>query len=227
MIDEAAHAGKEHLDPEFVAGFDEKQGHPRPDEDIGVFSSHGLDATAIVVDFGAGSGQFALGAARHFGRVIAVDVSPAMLALLEEKAKHEGLENLVRVQAGFLSYEHSGPPADGIYTRNALHQLPDFWKAIALGRMTSWIRPGGLLRIHDLIYDFEPAEAEEVFNRWFESASTEPNRGYTREDFVEHIRSEHSTFRWLFESMLTAAGLDVIDVEFRARVYGSYTCVKA
>ena len=30
MIDELAHAGPEHLDPAFVAGYDRKQGYPDP-----------------------------------------------------------------------------------------------------------------------------------------------------------------------------------------------------
>jgi hypothetical protein len=25
------------------------------------------------------------------------------------------------LQAGFLSYQHTGPPADAVFTRNALH----------------------------------------------------------------------------------------------------------
>ena len=34
MIDELAHAGPEHLDPAFVAGYDRKQGDPDPAEDL-------------------------------------------------------------------------------------------------------------------------------------------------------------------------------------------------
>ena len=30
MIDELAHAGDEHLDEEFIAGYDRKQGYPDP-----------------------------------------------------------------------------------------------------------------------------------------------------------------------------------------------------
>jgi hypothetical protein len=40
MIDELAHAGPEHLDPSFVAGFDRKQGYPDPAEDLGVLRGH-------------------------------------------------------------------------------------------------------------------------------------------------------------------------------------------
>jgi hypothetical protein len=54
----------------------------------------------------------------------------AMLELLRQRAAAAGVANLECVQAGFLSYRHAGPPADAVYTRNALHQLPDFWKRV-------------------------------------------------------------------------------------------------
>jgi ubiquinone/menaquinone biosynthesis C-methylase UbiE len=80
-----------------------------------------------------------------------------MLQLLRERAAAAGVANLECVQAGFLSYQHAGPPADAVYTRNALHQLPDFWKALALDRIGRMLRPGGVLRLRDLIYDFQPS----------------------------------------------------------------------
>jgi SAM-dependent methyltransferase len=122
MIDELAHAGPEHLDPAFVAGYDRKQGYPDPAEDLAAFAAHGLGPASTVVDLGAGTGQFALAAARRFGHVTAVDVAPAMVATLRERSAAAGLDNLECVRAGFLSYQHSGSPADGVYTRHALHQ---------------------------------------------------------------------------------------------------------
>jgi ubiquinone/menaquinone biosynthesis C-methylase UbiE len=100
MLDELAHAGPEHLDPAFVAGYERKQGHPDPTEDLAVLAAHGLDETSTVVDLGAGTGRFALAAARRFGQVTAVDISPAMLALLRRRAAAAGLTNLALVQAG-------------------------------------------------------------------------------------------------------------------------------
>ena len=227
MIDELAHAGPEHLDPAFVAGYDRKQGYPDPAADLAIFEAHGLDGTSAVLDLAAGSGQFALPAARRFGHVTAVDVSPAMLDLLRERAAGAGLGNLDCVRAGFLSYRHSGPPPDGVYTRNALHQLPDFWKALALDRIARMLRPGGVLRLRDLIYDFGPAEAGAVFQVWFDNAASDPADGYTGADYAEHIRTEFSTFRWLLEPMLAATGFEIVSAEFRGRLYGAYTCVKS
>jgi SAM-dependent methyltransferase len=174
MLDELAHAGPEHLDPDFVAGYERKQGYPDPAEDLAVLAAHGLDETSTVVDLGAGTGRFALAAARRFGRVTAVDISPAMLEFLRHRAAEAAVANLECVQAGFLSYQHAGPPADAVYTRNALHQLPDFWKAVALDRIGRMLRPGGVLRLRDLVYDFQPSQAEEVFGRWLDDAADDP-----------------------------------------------------
>lgn len=223
-LDELAHAGPEHLDPGFVAGFDQKQGRPDPSEDLAELEAHGVGPAATVVDLGAGSGQFALPAALRFGRVVAVDVSPAMVGHLRARAAKAGLANLSCVRAGFLSYEHKEAPADAVHTRHALHQLPDFWKAIALDRMAGLLRPGGILRLRDLVYDFPPREAGRVFGRWLDGAAADPARGYTREDYLQHIRSEHSTFRFLLEPLLEATGFEILRASFESPTFGAYTC---
>jgi SAM-dependent methyltransferase len=225
LLDELAYAGPEHRDPAFVAGYDRKQGFD-PTADLAALRASGVSESSTLVDLGAGTGRFALAAARQFRRVVAVDVSPAMLDFLRGQAADAGLTNLECVRAGFLTYEHRGPLADAVYTRNALHHLPDFWKAIALVRIGAIVRPGGVLRLHDLIYDFQPAEAAAVFAEWLAGAVDDPARGYTRADYALHIRSEHSTYRWLIEPMLAATGWEIADVGYRQRVYGAYTCIK-
>jgi len=227
MLDELAHAGPEHLDAAFVSGYDRKQGYPEPDADITAFEAHGLGRSSAVVDLAAGTGQFAVPAARRFGHVTAADVSPVMVDVLRRRAAAAGLDNLDCVRAGFLSYTPpSGRPADGVYTRNALHQIPDFWKGIALQRIADVLRPGGVLRLRDLIFDFEPREAAGVFGGWFAGAAEDPAAGYTAADYAEHVRTEYSTYRWLLEPLLAAAGFEVVDVSFERRLYGAYTCVK-
>jgi ubiquinone/menaquinone biosynthesis C-methylase UbiE len=226
VINELDYAGPEHLDPDFIAGYDRKQGYPDPAEDLAVLDELGLDDLATIVDLAAGTGQFTLAAARRFRRVVAVDVSPAMQGFLHDRVADAGLGNVELVRAGFLSYEHTGPPADAVHTRNALHQLPDFWKAVALDRIAGILRPHGVLRLRDLVFDFRPADADEVIGRWLDGAAKDPALGYTREDYAEHLRTEYSTFRWLLEPMLDAAGFEIVEARYTGSLYGAYTCVK-
>ena len=217
--DELTYAGPEHLDPAFVAGYDRKQGLPSPEPDLAVLAELGA-LGPTVVDLGTGTGRFAVAAAARCERVVAVDVSPAML----EHVRATAPSTVEVVRAGFLSYEHTGAPADAVHTRNALHQLPDFWKGVALDRIARILRPGGILRLHDLVYDLDPAEAPEVFAGWFARAATDPAAGYTAEDYAVHIRTEHSTYRWLLEPLLDRAGFEILDASYSGRVYGAYTC---
>jgi hypothetical protein len=92
--------------------------------------------------------------------------------------------------------------------------------------MSQMMRTAGVLRLHDLIYDFQPLDAEKVFDGWLDSGARDLTEGYTREDLAQHIRTEHSTFRWLLEPMLVSSGLEVVTVDFHGSVYGAYTCVK-
>ena len=219
-LDERGHAGAEHLDPEYVAGYDAKSGTEWGDE-IEALLSLGVEGRSTVVDIGAGTGTFALSIAPHVARVIGVDVSDAMV----ETMRARGVE---AVQAGFLSYDHTGDLADAVFTRNALHHLPDFWKAVALMRIGRFLRPGGVLLLHDLIYSFEPEEAGSVISSWIADAPTEHVDGWTGAELAEHVRGGYSTFSWLLEPMLEHAGFEIRDRRLSdSRTYASYTCVRS
>jgi hypothetical protein len=97
---------------------------------------------------------------------------------------------------------------------------------VALDRIARVMRPGGVLRLHDLIYDFSPAEAPVVSQSWFDHAARDPAAGYTSADYAEHIRTEFSTFRWLLEPMLAATGFEIVTADYAGRLYGAYTCIR-
>lgn len=223
--DEQAYAGPEHLDGAYVTAYDKKARFD-PTEDISLLLDAGMDNDSVVIDLGAGTGTFALAAAPHCREVIAVDVSAAMVELLRRRVHDGGITNVRVVQAGFLSYEHQGDLADVIFTRNALHQLPDFWKVAALERMASMLRPGGTVRIRDLIFDFDPASADERIEAWMDGAVTDPTVGFTAGELAEHVRGEFSTYSWLLEQMLSKVGFDVLDRSFVRSAYGAYTCTR-
>ncbi len=210
MLDELAGAGRENLDVDHVARYDEKE-DARASDEVALLVELGLDDRSEVVDLGAGTGQFALAVARICARVVAVDISPVMLARLRTKVAASGLSNIEVVRAGFISYEHRGHPADVVYSRWALHHLPDFWKSVALENMRRIVRPGGLLRLWDIVYSFDPSDAEERIEAWCASLPATPTHDgeWSRSDLEEHVRDEHSTYTWLLEPMIERCGFRI------------------
>jgi SAM-dependent methyltransferase len=223
-LDELAHAGPEHLDSAYIATYDRKaQTDPGPD--VAALRGLGLGEESVLVDFGAGTGTFALTAAQHCRRMVAVEVSPAMVAVIRAKADKLDLGNLEIAHAGFLSYDHQGEPADFAYSRNALHHLPDFWKGIALTRVAALLRPGGVFFLRDLVYSFEPTEAGARVEPWLAAAPARPEEGWTRAELAEHIRGEYSTYNWLLEPLIERAGFAIQHVS-ASPAFAAYTCVK-
>lgn len=214
LLDELAHVGRENVDADHVSRYDEKMDSAAAVE-VALCRRLGLDGRSVVVDLGTGTGQFALAVAAECARVIAVDVSPVMLNALRAKARQADVDNLEILRAGFLTYEHQGPPADVVYSRWALHHIPDFWKAVALARMRRILRPGGLLRLSDIVYSFEPDEAAERLEAWCSTlpATSAPD-DWVRGDIEEHVRDEHSTFTWLLEPMIARAGFAIEAAEY-------------
>src|SRR3990172_6760387 len=60
----------------------------------------------VLIDFGSGTGTFAIHAARRCATVYAIDVSQAMLDFAAAKAIKAGRRNIEFRHAGFLTYEH-------------------------------------------------------------------------------------------------------------------------
>jgi SAM-dependent methyltransferase len=226
-LEETVYAGREHFDERHTRRYDAKE-DARAAEEVSLLQALGaLSAGSSVVDLGAGTGQFTLAAAPVCARVVAVDVSPLMLARLSEKVHASAATNVEVTLAGFLTYQHSGPPADVVYSRYALHHLPDFWKAVALRRVADMLATGGVLRLSDIVYGFEPADAERHVEAWIaQTMAADAERGWTRAELAEHVRDEHSTFTWLLEPMLERAGFAIVEADYSASVFARYVCRK-
>jgi SAM-dependent methyltransferase len=225
--DELAHAGPEHLDDAYVQGYDRKA-QTDPAEDLTLLRELGLNEESTLVDLGAGTGAFALAAAPLCRRVVAVDVSPAMIDYLRRQAAERGISNVECVQAGFLGYVHEGTAPDVVYTRNALHHLPDFWKAVALARIAGLLASGGTLLLRDLVFSFDLQDAEAGIERWLRTAAVDrPEDGWTRDELEIHLRDEFSTFTWLLEPMIERAGLEIVAADHgTVGAYASYLCAR-
>jgi ubiquinone/menaquinone biosynthesis C-methylase UbiE len=213
VLDEVAHAGRENLDAEHVARYDNKEDADAQSE-VRLLERLGLNADSTVVDLGAGTGQFSFAVAPVCRRVVAVDISPVMLARLRSDVDTRGITNIECVAAGLLTYEHEGDPADFAYSRYALHHLPDFWKALALARVNALLRPGGVLRLWDVVYSFDPHVAPDRLEAWCATGGEHVGSDWTRPELEEHVRDEHSTFTWLLEPMIERTGFVIDDASY-------------
>ncbi len=213
LLDERASAGRENLDAVHVSRYDAKEDGDALGE-VRLLQSLGLGASSTVLDLGAGTGQFTLAVAPICSRVVAADVSPVMQELLRRKVEASGQGNIECVSAGFLTYEHSGEPVDFAYSRYALHHLPDFWKAYALVRLGRVLRRQAVLRLWDVVYSFQPDEAEERIESWCATGGRGIETDWTRAELEEHVRDEHSTFTWLLEPMIERSGFRIDDAAY-------------
>jgi SAM-dependent methyltransferase len=212
MLDEVANAGRENLDVAHVERYDRKMDARALDE-IELLRSAGLGASSVVVDLGTGTGQFALAVAPLCRRVVAVDVSPVMLERLSSKVDEAAIDNVEVAAAGFLTYDHMGDPADIVYSRYALHHLPDFWKVMALRRVRSMLRDGGVFRLWDVVCSFDVGEAHQRIEAWCAPFGEEVEGDWARWEMEEHVREEHSTFTWLLEAMFERTGFTMESVD--------------
>jgi cyclopropane fatty-acyl-phospholipid synthase-like methyltransferase len=117
----------------------------KPDE---VVAALALAADAQVADLGAGTGYFAVRIARAVpdGMVYAVDLEPAMVRHLEERARQEGLANVHPVLAT-ASDARLPAAVDLVLVVNTYHHIGD--RVAYFGRLASSLRAGGRLVIID------------------------------------------------------------------------------
>lgn len=176
-----------------------------------------------LIDFGSGTGTFAIHASRRCARVYAIDVSQAMIDCAAAKALNAGASNIVFHHAGFLTYQHADAPVDAIVTTFAFHHLPDFWKGLALKRLHSMLKPGGQLYLRDVI--LEEANALDNIAALIDKLAAAGGKRM-REDTEMHFRKEYSTYDWVMDGLLSRAGFRIEHKHMEGGVLGTYLCTK-
>ena len=84
---------------------------------------------------------------------------------------------------------------------------------MALDRLRRMIRPGGVVRLWDVVYDFAPSEAEDRIEAWCATGGDSVEGEWSRAELEEHVRDEHSTFSWILEPMIERTGFEITDGE--------------
>jgi len=225
QYDEMQQIGKDYDDLTEVEAYDARHGRFRDveKENEDILKSLDLRSDHVLIEFGSGTGAFAMQAAARCARVYAVDISRAMLEYAKKRAVKAGLANIVFCHSGFLTYSPIAQTADAVVSNTALHHLPDFWKGMALRRMNTMLKSGGLLYLSDVI--FEQGNVREHIGRFIAKLETLAGPDI-RKDVEAHIRQEFSTYDWIIDGLLERAGFGIVNKAIKAGVTGRYLCRK-
>ena len=117
-----------------------------------VIQALALKPDSVVADLGAGTGYFSMRLAHMTpkGKVYAVDLEPAMVKHLAERAKKAGLKNVVAVQAKPGSASLPGR-ADLVLLVDVYHHIED--RSRYFRDLQKSLRPGGRVAIVDFRMD--------------------------------------------------------------------------
>jgi len=179
----------------------------------------------VILEFGSGTGNFTIAAAKICTKVYAVDISSNMLTYLKNKAKQRNIKNIITIQSGFLNYQHKNKLVDAIITNVALHHLPDFWKMVSLYRMNKMIKSGGKLFIGDVIFSFPVEEYKVKINNFINNIENSADPGFA-EDAETHMREEFSSFDWVIEGMLKRCGFTIDKIDYQNDTFATFICTK-
>jgi ubiquinone/menaquinone biosynthesis C-methylase UbiE len=136
----------------------------------------------VVADLGAGSGLFAFPMAKAVanGRVYAVELDEGFLAHMREKAKTEGVSNVLPVLGKFTDPALPARDVDVAFFHDVLHHVQD--RPAYLTSVAGYLKPGGRIVVIDL------------------NAETSPHR-----DQPELVVSKQQATAWLAEAGFAVA----------------------
>ena len=225
QYDEMKQIGKDYGSLAEVEAYDARHGKFRnvEKENEEILEKLAIRPEHVVIEIGTGTGAFAIQAARRCAQVHAVDVSRTMLAYAGKKASAQGITNITFHHGGFLTYAHSGQPVDAVVTNTALHHLPDFWKGVALQRLSGMLKDGGQLYLSDVVFEQDGVIGN--IGKWIEKLEQAAGPDI-RQDVETHIRQEFSTYDWILDGLLTRAGFAITAKTMHDGVVGRYLCRK-
>ncbi len=131
-----------------------------------------------VADLGSGEGALTLLLARYVAKVTAVDASPEMLRLVEEKAAEADLSDRVTVAEGDIeSIPLPDASVDAAFLSQSLHHAARPVQALA--EAARILKPGGVLIVLDLAKHEQEWVREQWADQWLGFEETELEQWFT------------------------------------------------
>jgi ubiquinone/menaquinone biosynthesis C-methylase UbiE len=225
--DEFIQIGTDYTDKEEILRYDRKMQKIRNIKDEAETMRRLIDLRPEdrILEIGCGTGEFSIELSRHCKEAIAVDISDGMLEFAREKAKSGHRKNIRFIKGGFLTFESDDEPFDAVVTQLALHHLPDFWKLIALKRISSMLKVSGRFYLRDVIYSSEISDFDPFFSKLVQSIPEEVKDEMAHE-YIIHIKEEFSTFDWVIEELIEKAGFRIEEAFYDNGFIATYLCIK-
>jgi len=185
-----------------------------------------LGSDSTVIDLGAGTGAFALHAAKRCRTIYAIDISAAMIEYCRQQATRDSLNNIMFCHGGLLTYEHVAELADAAVCVAVLHHLPDFWKLAALARCCAMLKPGGRFFLFDIVFPSGEANLPQKIDEWVGAVEAMADARLAHEAII-HARDEFSTYDWIMEGIIRRSGFRIDSAEYGKGFQTTYICTKS
>ncbi len=125
-------------------------------EDLAVLvEAADLHGDEQVLDVGCGAGHAAVAFAPHVARVVALDLSPAMLSQVVALARERGVDNVTTQQGDVEQLPFPDSSFDRVVSRYSAHHWPHPRQALA--EIARVLKPGGRFLLSDTVGFQEPA----------------------------------------------------------------------
>lgn len=133
-----------------------------------------LQSDMTLLDLGAGDGYLSRAISKQVEKVIAVDISGAMLKELEKKAMLDGITNIQTVEGDCCDMPFDDESVDVVCSNMFLHHIEE--PVIAVKEMCRIIKPGGKVFLADL---------KEHGNREFKEKMHDVWQGFSQKEVTE------------------------------------------
>jgi ubiquinone/menaquinone biosynthesis C-methylase UbiE len=151
---------------------------------------------AVALDMGCGGGHVAFRLAGRVGKVVAYDLSAAMLETVAAEARRRGLDNLVTKQGAAEALPCPDASFDVVATRYSAHHWGTYRDGLA--QMRRVVKPGGLALFMDVV---SPGTA--LLDTWLQALELLRDPSHVRNASVAEWRTTLAAVGFAVDDVVT------------------------